>query len=149
MVLTRFAFFMVVAPIAEATQAMEPLLDPYMGKEHAKRGLVVRDACLNWAYSDPTICLAERPDLDKGWRKHAYVPKCDGTGPIVATPLCAIGSSGTGGPSCVREDVTERSTKRVVEGTQSGWSAFSSSASSGDRGHPLWRALHRRQPGVP
>lgn len=124
---------MAVVHIAEATRAVEQLLGPYTCEEHAKRGLVVRKAHLNWAYLDPMIRLAERLGPDEGRRKHAHVPECDGTGPIAAMPLCAIGFDGADGPSRAREDVAEWHAKRVAQGTPK-WveRARSSSASSGD-----------------
>lgn len=64
-----------------------------------------------------SIHLAERADPDEGKNKHARVLEGDGTGPIAATPLCAIGSCGAGGLSCGREKVAERPAKRAVRGT--------------------------------
>lgn len=76
-------------------------MGPYTGEEHVKRRLVVREACLNHTYVDPTVYLVERPDLDKGRRKRGRVrEECNGAELITAMPLHDVGFGGAGGPSC-------------------------------------------------
>lgn len=59
-------------PIDGATRAAaEQLLAPYIGKEHAKCGLVVCEPCLNRAYVDLTVCLTECLDPNVGRKKRA------------------------------------------------------------------------------
>lgn len=94
---TKHVCTIVVAPIGEAACVVEHLLGPYTGEEHAKRGLVVWEPCLNHTYTDQMIHLMECPDIDEGRRKRARVPDDgDAARPIVVMPLRAAGSGGVG-----------------------------------------------------
>lgn len=64
LILTSHDYSIAVMPIDEATHATEQLLGPYTREQDAKRGLVVRELCLNCAYVDPIVHLVEHPDPD-------------------------------------------------------------------------------------
>lgn len=113
------------------------LLVSYIGEEHTKHLLVVREPWLNRAYKDGAL-LSERWYLDKGRKKCARAPnEYDVTDPIFAVPLHSVCSRGEGGPSCARVDVVERPVKRASHGhhprAPSGWSVGL-----------LWRVVLRR-----
>lgn len=90
-----FADPLVVLPINEVERVAELFLGPYIGEEHAKWGLVVREARVNRVYMDPLVCLVERSDPDAGKRKQVHGPEdLEGQGPINEMPLRAIGVGG-------------------------------------------------------
>lgn len=132
-------------PIDEAARAMEQLLGPYTGEEHAKRGLVVRESRLNRAYL--VVLLAEHLDPDEGRKKQGQVPEeLDAPGPIDVRPLRSVGTGNTGDPSCARVDAADRPLKRMSQGPRSRWSILAQAAPrrEGDR-FLWWRLLHRGQ----
>ena len=86
-----------VLPLTEAERLAEQLLGPYTGEEHSKRANAVHDRRLNRAYRDPAVRLLERPDPDAGKKKRARGPEeLEGTGPISAVPIRAIGGASIG-----------------------------------------------------
>lgn len=90
-ILTRCTGIIAVMPIDKAAHAVEQLLGPYIGEEHAKRGLV-REPRLNRAYIDPAVPLAECPAPDEWRKKQSRVPGELGIpGPIDKGPCDPLG----------------------------------------------------------
>lgn len=102
-----------VTPIDEAARVAEQLLGPYIGEEHTRQGLVVREPRLNRAFVDPAVRLVERPDPDIGKKNWVRVPEeLEAQGLISVVPLRAVGASVTGGSGCAGDDATARTLKK-------------------------------------
>ena len=122
-----------VVAIDEAARAADVLLGPYTGEEHARRGVVERDARLNRAH-DASVRLAERPDPDEGKKKRPRAAEVEVRGPIAVVPLRTAGPCEVGGSSRGRGDAAEPATKRVaLEPSEQVERAESNSLSSGGR----------------
>lgn len=68
-------------------------------------GLIVREPCLNRAFVDPAVPLAERPNPNAWKKKRTRVPEeLEALGPINVVPLRAVGASATGGCGYARVD---------------------------------------------
>ena len=100
---------MPVAPITKVAHAVEVLLGPYMGEEHRRRLVVVREPRLNRAY-DASVHLQERADPDVGKNKRARTPEAEVAGPIAVAPLRSVRPCDGIGPSRSLEGFEERPT---------------------------------------
>lgn len=90
--LTVSPAIVVVAPIDEAACATEQHLGLYLGEEHAKCRLVVREPRLNRAYVNPDVCLTERQDPNEGMKKRVGLPKGgDAGGRSLRCPCALLG----------------------------------------------------------